>query len=335
MLTPLVLIKFAVAASVPVTIGGLAYVATSTELREGIYDFFTSPGWPLRLCLVVFVALNYKNLPLAWTARVFYSFAYHDFVKRGDLPPNALFGHVVTTTRNSLLDTDYNLHKSNSTYFPDLDISRTRLVSYLLTPGIQVVSDNARMQVVRDKSGKVIGGGFSLVLGSVFCSYKREVGMLESYELWSRVLTWDRKWLYFVTHFVARDKDKKSEASLRGGVGTDRDWSQRIIATAVSKYVFKLGRFTVHPSIILEESGLLPERPGSGWRGGELEVGDVNEKIGSLKGEAEPEQVEGWKQTELMRRKGMKLAEHFASLDAGHSLFDEREDGVLARFALG
>lgn len=69
MLTPLFLIKFAVAASVPVTIGGLAYVATSPELREGIYHFLTSPGWPLRLCLVVFAALNWKNLPLAWTVR--------------------------------------------------------------------------------------------------------------------------------------------------------------------------------------------------------------------------------------------------------------------------
>ena len=69
MLTPLILIKFAVVASVPVTIGGLAYVATSPELREGIYNFLTSPGWPLRLCLVVFAILNWKNLPLAWTVR--------------------------------------------------------------------------------------------------------------------------------------------------------------------------------------------------------------------------------------------------------------------------
>ncbi|KAJ4178981.1 hypothetical protein NW755_012810 [Fusarium falciforme] len=332
MLTPLIVIKFAVAASVPVTISGLAYVATSPELRQGIYHFLTSPGWPLRLCLVVFAALNWKNLPLAWTARVFYSFVCHDFIKRDELPPHALFGHIVTTTRNSPLDTDYNLHKSNSTYFPDLDVSRTRLVSYLLTPGIQVVTDNARTQVVRDRSGRVMGGGFSLVLGSVFCSYKREVGMLESYELWSRVLTWDRKWLYFVTHFVAKDKGKKGKAS-PGGIGTDRDWSQRIIATAVSKYVFKLGRFTIHPSIILEESRLLPERPGGGWRGGELEVGDVSEKVESLEGEEEP--VEGWKRIELMRRKGMELAEHFAALDAGHSLFDGREDGVLGRFVLG
>lgn len=75
MLTPLILIKFAVAASVPVTIGGLAYVATSPELREGIYHFLTSPGWPLRLCLVVFAALNWKNLPLAWTVRHFLALA--------------------------------------------------------------------------------------------------------------------------------------------------------------------------------------------------------------------------------------------------------------------
>lgn len=230
-----------------------------------------------------------------------------------------------------MLDTDYNLHKSNSTYFPDVDVSRTRLVSYLLGPGIKVVTDNARTQVVRDKQGKVMTGGFSLVLGSVFCSYRREVGMLQSYELWSRVLTWDRKWLYFVTHFVATGKGN-TEGKARGDVGNGTDWSQRIIATAISKYVFKLDRFTVHPSILLETSGLLPQRPGAGWRGdSELEVGDVSDKLEPSEGG----ELEDWQRIERTRRMGMEVAEHFAALDTVHSLFDGGDEGVLGKFGFG
>lgn len=173
---------------------------------------------------------------------------------------------------------------------------------------------------MRDKQGRVMTGGFSLVLGSVFCSYRREVGMLQSYELWSRVLTWDRKWMYFVTHFVAKGKGKG-----------EADRPERIIATAISKYVFKLDRFTVHPSIILETSGLLPERPGAGWRGGELEVGDINDELELTEGGGDWD----WRRTELERRRGMQVAQKFAALDTVHTLFDGGKDGILGKFALG
>ena len=55
------------------------------------------------------------------------------------------------------------------------------------------------------------------------------------------------------------------------------DWTKHVIATAISKYVFKLGRFTIHPAIMLEANGMLPERPGEGWRGGASETGTPDE----------------------------------------------------------
>ena len=37
-------------------------------------------------------------------------------------------------------ETDYNFHKSNSTYFSDLDVARTALVTRLYSPGVGLVS---------------------------------------------------------------------------------------------------------------------------------------------------------------------------------------------------
>lgn len=259
-----------------------------------------------------------------------------------------LFHHAITTTHASLPECDYNLHKSNSTYFSDLDVSRSQLVTHLLQPGLAAVADNARTRCVANRDGDVVRGGLGIGLGAVFCSFRREVAPLQGYELWTRVLAWDRKWLYIVTHFVVKGKVRpaawdggagagwfgplrpRTEAALRDGEGEGFD--KYVIATAVSKYVFKVGRFTVHPTILMEKSGLLPERLG-GWRTGPNEVGDEEADLGDF------EVGEGgewdWKRVEHQRREGMKYAEKFAGLDGLNGQFDGGEDGALGRFYPG
>lgn len=265
--------------------------------------------------------------------------------KRPVLPSRALFHYSITTTRTSLLETDYNMHKSNSTYFSDLDVARSHLVTHLLGPGMPRISDNVKTKLVLDKDGVAVRGGFGIGLGAVFCSFRKEIGPYQGYETWSRILAWDRKWLYIVTHFVVKGKvkptawDGLSKGPVRqrkvkvGGAEEkavdEEDWSKYVIATAVSKYVFKLGRFTVHPAIVIEESGLLPERPG-GWRGGENGVGS-EEELGEIDEDTEWD----WKRVEDQRRKGMEYAEHFAALDGTNGLFEGGEDGALGHFPIG
>jgi hypothetical protein len=115
----------------------------------------------------------------------------------------------------------------------------------------------------------------------------------------------------------------------------EEDWSQYVIATAISKYVFKLGRFTVHPAIVIEANGLLPPHPAgeAGWRSGETGTGTPasEEDLGEVDQTAEWD----WKRVELERRKGLKYAEHFAALDGTNSLFDGGEDGAIGRFPWG
>lgn len=259
-----------------------------------------------------------------------------------------LFHYAVTSTYTPFLETDYNLHKSNSTYFSDLDVARTQCVTHLLRDGMAAIGDNARTRVVVTGDGKVARGGMGIGLGGVFCSFKREVAPLQGYEMWTRILAWDRKWVYILTHFVVKGKvrptswdsgskgwfgplrKKATTAEVRDGEGPD--FQKYVIATAVSKYVFKVGRFTVNPSILMEESGLLPERPG-GWRSGANEVGDEAQDVGDADLSAEGEW--DWARMEWQRREGMKLAEKFAALDSTHELFDGGEGGALGRFFPG
>lgn len=164
-------------------------------------------------------------------------------------------------------------------------------------------------------------------LGAVFCSFRREVAPWQPYEMWTRILAWDRKWVYLVTHFVK----KGTKAKAREG---ELGWEKYVIATAVSKYVFKVGRFTVHPSIVIEQSGLLPERPG-GWRGGMNEVGQEDEELGDVMDASNNEGDWDWKRVERKRREGMRFAEKFAALDELNGEYNGDEYGVLGKFYPG
>lgn len=171
-----------------------------------------------------------------------------------DLP--LVFLPCVTTTYTPLLEADYNLHKSNSTYFTDLDASRSHLLSNLCSRGVAVVD--------RELTADGKRGIMAAIIGSVTTSFKKEIRIFQQYEVWSRILTWDQKWLYIVTHFVQKGSVKHSDLtgrSFRAGGKNTRDKSARpvVFATSVSKYVFKKGRLTVAPEQLLRASGLLGE----------------------------------------------------------------------------
>lgn len=261
--------------------------------------------------------------------------------------PDKLFLPSISQTHVSLLEVDYNIHKSNSTYFADLDVSRSHLVSHLMARGIRALLNNATTRLVLDPAdpSRVARGKFGVMLGAVHCSFKREIRPFQRYELWTRILSWDRKWLYMVTHFVeAGTVRPRSWAA--GSFGPTRktatkpeDWEKKVFATAVSKYVYKIGRLTIHPAVIIDASGLLPERP-DGWvSAGSSGVATPAEPVvGNTDAAAKAEVEEtgwDWKRTEAERLKGWEYAQHFAALDGLSSKFDAGEDGALARWTLG
>ena len=44
-----------------------------------------------------------------------------------------------------------------------------------------------------------------MALGGVTCTFKRELKPYRKYEIWTRVLSWDEKWVYVISHIVKPD----------------------------------------------------------------------------------------------------------------------------------
>ena len=153
--------------------------------------------------------------------------------------------------------------ESNSTYFQDVDIARAHLICTLFSRGIEQARDS--------KGSDSIGGGdktFVVALGAVSCSFRKEVNPFEKYEMWTRVLSWDQKWVYIVTHFVRKGAVSPRKLTLypgqknpNGGQSFVDNKEDAVIASALSKVVFKKGRLTIPPEVMLQVSGLLPPRP--------------------------------------------------------------------------
>lgn len=185
------------------------------------------------------------------------------------------------------------------------------------------------------------GKSITIVLGSVFCSFKREIKPFELFEIQSKLIAWDQKWAYIISFFLR-------PPSRSGGQKT-------LLATAVSKYVVKKGRLTVSPERLLRASGFLPLRPEGSASLSTAESTDVSgigtpasgEGItaesgvdGSLVREVlklNDEQIPGretleeqkktnsgswdsgewdWERIEKERRRGLDVVEGYSSLDA-------------------
>ncbi|KXH52423.1 hypothetical protein CSAL01_09745 [Colletotrichum salicis] len=146
------------------------------------------------------------------------------------LSPRCLFLPAISATRSPLIDCDYNMHKSNSTYFTDLDMSR----------------GNISLVLFRQPFNPFPGPKhFVMILGGAQCVWRSEIVPYEKYELWTRVLSWDEKWIYLVTHFV------KADVFVPG--------RKAVFASSIARYVSKNGRRTVLPEQALSKCGLLPE----------------------------------------------------------------------------
>lgn len=181
-----------------------------------------------------------------------------------------VFLPIITKTKVPILEGDFNLHKSNSTYFTDLDSSRSLLLSFLVFHGMS--------KTHKELAAEGKNGVMTAMLGSTYTHFKREIPTGHPYEVWSRILTWDQKWLYIVTYFVQKGKivpktsvtdiinDRKHNAENVNASNKAFKWQknlsrsdveQSIFGTSISKCVFKKGRMTVSPERVLTASGLL------------------------------------------------------------------------------
>ncbi|CAG8909370.1 unnamed protein product [Penicillium egyptiacum] len=184
--------------------------------------------------------------------------------KSGGIP--FLFSYLVTSHQNVLMECDYNMHKSNSTFFSDLDINRAQLLLSLFphlprwapTPELATEGPGTDTQKSKKREKTV-----SIALGGTSCVFKREIKPLQRYEVWSRVLSWDAKWLVLVSYFVKAGTHEGVMRALQKGEQSKEglDAQKAILSVAVTRYVFKDGRRTAPPEEVLQCVGLYPSTP--------------------------------------------------------------------------
>ncbi|MCJ1462272.1 hypothetical protein MMC07_000872 [Pseudocyphellaria aurata] len=335
------------------------------NVRELLHQCSALTNW--KVLTIIFALLNLRSLPLVWHIRVLGAICRLKFFPPAPFTPKtgpaALFRPMIISSRVNLLDCDYNLHKSNSTYFVDFDMSRVHLWVSHLAPGIINTS-------------KELGLPVNIHLGGVSCNFKKEIKPFETFEVWTRVLCWDRKWLYSISHFVKKGsvrpkgyllqpwrqiklaKIQKKHDTGSNGAAVDSDMNKSpnspvIFASAISKYVFKQGRLTISPEKILQNNNLLPPKPAvaeassppkfSANEGTSddaaaasplLENSSVaaNEIIDlSLKPHGDGE-VWDWDRIESERQRGMRIAKLFAGLEALNDECKYDDQPALGKF---
>ncbi|PYI08340.1 hypothetical protein BO78DRAFT_441723 [Aspergillus sclerotiicarbonarius CBS 121057] len=167
-----------------------------------------------------------------------------------------LFHPHTTQTHCALAELDLNLHKSNSTFFTDADLSRARLLSHLLGPALATISGGGKTPAMP-------------ILAAVQARFLREIRPFQRYAVRTRILAWDRRSLFTVTYFLREDHGEEERANdlgmmevdvLGGGpaaVLRDDKLRKRVLAVLVSRYVVKAGRVTVPPVEVFKRAGLL------------------------------------------------------------------------------
>ncbi|KAM7183641.1 hypothetical protein V8F20_012544 [Naviculisporaceae sp. PSN 640] len=272
-----------------------------------------------------YAIINWKVLPFAWHLRVFNGYYLHYLpnAHRPPLPPatastksttgmtqnshNNIINKKLTIFLPTLYKTsvppgeiDFSFHKSNSTYLTDLDIARGYHLYTVLRRGFYLWP---RRTGSTSSPQRAQGQNVVTMLGGTTCTFKREIKPLAKVEIWTRILSWDEKWIYLVSWFAkpgaggttgTRAGTKEGTKQKSGEINPD------VYATCVSKVVLKEGRKTVKPEEFFRLCGLMgnPEEDKGDW-----DWGEINKAI------------------EERRVEGMKLAGHVASLDEGHGLF--------------
>ena len=252
---------------------------------------------------------------------------------------------------------------SNSSYFANFDTARLDFVVQAVGKGIDITRAELRKENPHDKSW------FSIPLGGVAINFRKEIKPLEKYEMWTRILTWDRKWLYLVGHFVkpgtCRPKRYllqpwKTSKLVEKTSGKEGEKKEPVIyASAVAKYCFKKNRLTIPPERILRAASVLPPKPEdqsspsmngtpNGTAGDSDAVAAIPaiEKavealaspdpedvlLQALEPKASDEDVWDWQRVESERLRGLKIAGMYSGLDNLQGEFKDGDGTVLAMY---
>ncbi|CAR27394.1 hypothetical protein ZYGR_0I06680 [Zygosaccharomyces rouxii] len=181
-----------------------------------------------------YLVSSYKSLPGAYFVRFFWA-AFPSYllprllgiretenIKKLQRNKYGCFAHATTSTYVSPFEVDFYLHKSNSTYFEELDFNRTALMTRIF-----------------QKLGLEKGLPY-IPVANVFTNFLKEIKPFEKYQITSVILCWDQKWIYIMSRYTKKN-------------------GKVLCSLSLTKYVLKEGRKTVPPRVALEYCGLYNE----------------------------------------------------------------------------
>lgn len=181
----------------------------------------------LKTIALIFALINVKSLPLVFHIKFLYYFVKHFYVLRG-VKPKSVFQTRSYVTHTSFMEMDFNFHKSNSTYFSDLDMARTDMMMHVFKDFFVKFKDA--------KTDKTTTYWPYTPLGGVCSVFRQEILPYQPFRIKTRVLGWDHKWIFIMSRFETL-----------GG---------KLCAVSLSKYVFKMKRKTIPPEEVIEFCGL-------------------------------------------------------------------------------
>ena len=357
-------------AGILTTSAAILGISSLPSIRDFLAQYLGANGsrnaW--RAMAFLLALINLKNLPGLWHVRVLRGIFYQLYLQPTPQQPKHLFAPMITSSYNTLYDCDYNFHKSNSTYFADLDVARAHYMGCIIRTGLARLNKGDEQGLPKDTTSAK--GKYVIALGGVSCFFQRQIEPLQSFEIYTRLLSWDRKWVYLVSHIVKKGAIKPDSYVLQPWKKSgrrpsevrkdDEDLSKHIFATSVARYVFKKGRLTMNPEIVLERSRLLPARPAGvglpprtesltssatpvpsetpsvSTQNGSLTspeavASQITVKLGEVASQTE-DADDGWTwdDMEKERLRGLQIASHFDSLSAAHG--ELRAGEVLGRY---
>lgn len=224
-------------------------------------------------------------------------------------------------------------HKTNSTYATDFDVARNYHMCSLFRVGMKSWGD---LSFVNPQPSDTYGtGALFPALAGLNITFHRAIRPRQKYEIATRVLSWDDKWIHLISHFVERGSCKPVHFTDQRNPQRDPEMNigdlahvpcdyrgppsrSVVFATAMAKIVFKKGRKTVPPAQFLVDCGLLPRQEivvphGSTQKPCEEEKFDDNNmiKIGE--------------NIEEIRATGYQMAERLNALAEGCSFYNMSE----------
>ncbi|MAS25320.1 MAG: thioesterase [Oceanospirillaceae bacterium] len=119
-------------------------------------------------------------------------------------------------------DLDINRHVTNGRYFTMADVGR---MDYVLRSGAIKVA-------LKHKSFPIVG--------DVWGKFRRELKLFETFEIHSRMLGWDEKWVFMEHRFVSK---------------------QRVVGTVIMRGLFRSAKGLIDPQEFIREMGLEPQSP--------------------------------------------------------------------------